>query len=114
MYHPFASCQGPACLCLWLQIHRLNVILIVTGFGQFLRGGLGKAAPLAPESNSCNSALPLCEINGVRPSPRNRIKGHFRFSALVQGRLLGGGQGRDDLRPKALDVVVGGFQSIVE
>ena len=24
MYHPSASCQGPACLCLWLQIHRLN------------------------------------------------------------------------------------------
>ena len=73
MYHPFSACQGPACLCLWLQIHRFNVILVVIGFGQLFL---------------------LAERQPDRPRPQGYINpGRNRIIAEPVGFATGNGEG---------------------
>ena len=59
MYHPFSSCQGPACLCLWLQIHRLNAdcLFEVQSNGYGPAGGDELSRLRVRQANFCGRSL---------------------------------------------------------
>ena len=59
MYHPFSSRQGPTCLCLWLQIHRLNTDypFEVQSNGYGPSGGDELSRLRVRQANSCSRSL---------------------------------------------------------